>query len=162
MLFLLEEPGIAAVGPLLLYPQGTVQHAGVALGLRGTADHVLRGLPADADGYFGMLACTREVSAVTFACTMLRKADYIAVGGLEELYRTHYQDVDFCLRLLDQGKKILYTPRATLMHYESATRGTSYDAVDRALFLDVWQDTIAKGDPYSRWESEAREHEVAV
>ena len=160
LLFLLEEPGIAAVGPLLLYPQGTVQHAGVALGLRGTADHVLRGLPANADGYFGMLACTREVSAVTFACTMLRKADYVAIGGLQELYRTHYQDVDFCLRLLAQGRKILYTPRATLMHYESATRGTSYDAVDRALFLDVWQDTIAKGDPYSRWEAEAREHGV--
>jgi GT2 family glycosyltransferase len=160
LLFLLEEKDVAAVGPLLLYPQRTVQHAGVALGLRGTADHVMRGLPADADGYFGTLACTREVSAVTFACVMLRKTDYLSIGGLEELYRTHYQDVDFCLRHGAQGTKILYTPRAVLIHYESATRGSAYDAVDRALFLDSWAETIAKGDPYSRWEPEARRQEV--
>jgi len=156
LLFLLEQPGVGAVGPLLLYPDRKVQHAGVALGMRGTADHVMRGLAADADGYFGALASTREVSAVTFACTMLRKADYLDAGGLEELYRTHYQDVDLCLRLQAQGKKIVYTPRTTVIHYESATRGTAYDALDRALFLDAWSDVIARGDGYSRWEPEAR------
>jgi GT2 family glycosyltransferase len=157
MLFLLEDPSVVAVGPMLLYPDGTVQHAGVALGLRGTADHVLRGLPRDADGYFGSLVCTREVSAVTFACTMLRKVDYIAAHGLDELYQTHYQDVDMCLKLSEDGRTILYTPRSVLIHYESATRGPKYDAIDRMLFLDGWGHRIAKGDPYSRWDNEARQ-----
>lgn len=156
LLFLLEQPSVGAVGPVLFYPDGTVQHAGVAIGMRGTADHVLRGLPADADGYFGSLACSREVSAVTFACAMVRKADYLAVGGLEELYRTHYQDVDLCLRLGARGHKIICTPRTHLIHYESATRGTKYDHLDRALFIDTWAETLAKGDGFSRWESEAR------
>lgn len=156
MLFLLEDSTVAAVGPMLLYPDHTIQHAGVALGLRGTADHVLRGLPRDADGYFGSLVCTREVSAVTFACVMLRKADYINAHGLDELYQTHYQDVDLCLKLIEDGRRILYTPRSVLVHHESATRGPKYDAVDRMLFLDSWGSHIARGDPYSRWENEAR------
>jgi GT2 family glycosyltransferase len=162
MLFLLDDPEVAAVGPMLLYPDGTVQHAGVALGIRGTADHVLRGLPADADGYFGSLACTREVSAVTFACVMMRRGDYDAVGGLQELYGTHYQDVDFCLRLRERGRRILYTPRTRLIHHESATRGSTYDAMDRALLLDAWGTTISFGDPYSRWEPAARAEVRAV
>jgi glycosyltransferase involved in cell wall biosynthesis len=156
MLFLLDDPDVGAVGPLLLYPNRTVQHAGVALGIRGTADHVLRGLPEDADGYFGSLACTREVSAVTFACAMVRREDYDVVGGLQELYQTHYQDVDFCLRLRELGRRILCTPRTRLVHHESATRGSGYDAMDRALLLDSWGATIGAGDPYSRWEPAAR------
>ena len=156
MLFLLDDPTVAAVGPMLIYPDGTIQHAGVALGMRGTADHVLRGLPNDADGYFGSLACTREVSAVTFACAMVRRTDYDEVGGLSEFYATHYQDVDICLRLRTPGKRILYTPRTRLVHHESATRGPRYDAIDRALLIDSWGDVIGAGDPYARWEPEAR------
>jgi GT2 family glycosyltransferase len=156
MLFLLEEPEVGAVGPMLLYPNGTVQHAGIALGMRGTADHVMRGLPADSDGYFGALACTREVSGITFACAMVRKSDYLAVGGLQELYATAYQDVDFCLRLRERGLRILYTPRARLVHRESATRGSRYDMMDRELLLDAWGKVIAAGDPFARWEPAAR------
>lgn len=155
MLFLLDDPEVGAVGPLLLYPNRKVQHAGVALGIRGTADHVLRGLPEDADGYFGSLACTREVSAITFACAMVRREDYNAVGGMQELYQTHYQDVDFCLRLRELGRRILCTPRTRLVHHESATRGSRYDVIDRALLLDSWGATIRSGDPYSRWEPAA-------
>ena len=114
MVFLLEQPDVGVVGPMLLYPDGTVQHAGIALGIRGTADHVMRGVDAGSDGYFGALSCTREVSGVTFACAMVRKAVYLNLGGLNELYSTHYQDVDFCLRILSIGNKILYTPRARL------------------------------------------------
>jgi len=141
---------------MLLYPDRTVQHAGVALGIRGTADHVLRGLPPDADGYFGSLACTREVSAVTFACVMMRRADYGAVGGLQEMFATHYQDVDFCLRLRERRRRILYTPHARLIHHESATRGSRYDVMDRALLLDGWGSIISEGDPYARWEPATR------
>jgi GT2 family glycosyltransferase len=151
MVFLLEQPDVGVVGPMLLYPNGTVQHAGIALGIRGTADHVMRGFEANSDGYFGALSCTREVSGVTFACAMVSRELYMSLGGLNELYSTHYQDVDFCLRVLSIGKKILYTPRARVLHRESATRGDRYDNLDRALLLDAWSQLLAAGDPYARW-----------
>ncbi len=156
MMFLLDEPDVGAVGPMLVYPDNKVQHAGVAVGIRGTADHVLRGLDCNDDGYFGSLNCTREVTAVTFACAMLRKSRYLELGGLQEYYATHYQDVDFCLRLRQLGLRNLYTPRTKLVHYESATRGGSYDHLDRALLIDCWSTEISKGDEFSRWEPAAR------
>jgi O-antigen biosynthesis protein len=156
LLFFMDDPKVTVVGPKLLYPNGTVQHAGVALGMRGTADHVLRGLPEKADGYFGSLTCSREVSAVTFACAMMRRADYLAADGLEELFQSHYQDVDLCLRLRSKGQQIVYTPRARLVHHESATRGNKYNLVDRLLLLDRWGSLVGEGDPYSRWVQESR------
>ena len=134
--------------PFLLYPNGTVQHAGVVLGIRGTADHVMRGFPGDADGYAGSLSCTREVSAVTGACMLVRRDLFTELGGFDEHFATHYQDVDLCLRLRSSGARILCTPRAVLRHHESTTRGGHYDHVDRALLLDAWGETIARGDPY--------------
>jgi GT2 family glycosyltransferase len=148
MVGLAERPGVGAVGPLLLYPDGTVQHAGVVLGLRGTADHIMRGFPGDGDGYAGSLSCTREVSAVTGACMLVRRDVLDELGGLDEHFATHYQDVDLCLRIRASGRRILYTPRAVLAHHEGATRGAFYDHVDRALLLDAWGETIGRGDPY--------------
>jgi GT2 family glycosyltransferase len=145
---LAEQDGVGAVGPLLLYPNGRVQHAGVVLGLRGTADHIMRGFPATADGYAGSLSCTREVSAVTAACMLMRRPLFADLGGFDEHFSTHYQDVDLCLRVRRSGRRILYTPRAVLRHHEGATRGQHYDHLDRALLLDAWGDTIARGDPY--------------
>jgi GT2 family glycosyltransferase len=145
----LAEPGdVGAVGPLLLYPNGTVQHAGVVLGLRGTADHIMRGFPSDADGYAGSLSCSREVSAVTGACMLVRRRLFLEAGGFDEHFATHYQDVDLCLRLRRDGRRILFTPRSVLRHHENATRGSYYDHLDRALLLDAWGETIASGDPY--------------
>ncbi len=144
----MQLPKVGAVGPMLLYPNRSVQHAGVALGLRGTADHVMRGSPPDADGYAGSLACTREVVAVTAACLMVRRQLYLDLGGLREQYGTHYQDVDFCLRVRAAGFSLLYTPATSLIHHESATRGTDYDHLDRALFKDAWDHIILSGDPY--------------
>jgi GT2 family glycosyltransferase len=144
----LHAPGVGIVGPVLLYPDRSVQHAGVVLGFRGTADHVMRGFPADSDGYAGSLSCTREVSAVTGACLAIRRADYVALGGLLDLYGTAYQDVDLCLRVREQGRRILCVATARLVHHESATRGTAYDFLDRALLLDTWGEVIERGDPY--------------
>jgi len=148
MLFYLDDPDVAITGPMLIYPNRTVQHAGIILGLRGTADHAMRGYPSDANGYAGSLSCPRNVSAVTGACLMMRKDDYIRMGGLVEYYGTHYQDVDFCLRFLSAGKRIVYVPYAVLVHHEGATRGRDYDHLDRALLIDIWGETIARGDPY--------------
>jgi GT2 family glycosyltransferase len=148
LLLYAEQPDVGAVGPRLVFPDESIQHAGVILGPRGTADHVMRGFPARADGYAGSLSCTRESSCVTAACLMVRKDKYLAVGGLNEFFVRHYDDVDFCLRLRAKGWRNLYAAGATLIHHESKTRGSVYSYTDRVLLLDHWEPTIRAGDPY--------------
>jgi glycosyltransferase involved in cell wall biosynthesis len=148
MLLYLDDPKVAIVGPKLIYPNRTIQHAGVTLGLRGTADHIMRGFPWDADGYAGSLSCPRDVAAITGACLMMRREDYLSSGGLLDYYGTHYQDLDLCLRFLSSGSRNVYVPYAVLVHYEGATRGDTYNHLDRALLLDTWGDVISKGDPF--------------
>jgi O-antigen biosynthesis protein len=148
MLYYAEQQDVGAVGALLLYPNGTVQHAGVALGFRGTADHLVRGFNPASDGYAGSLSCAREVSVVTAACLLVKRSLYEDLGGLNEHYRTAYQDVDFCLRLLlNKGKRNIFTPRARLYHHESYSRKSFYDLIDRGLLLDCWDEWIPR-DPY--------------
>lgn len=143
------QKDIGAVGSLLLFPDNSIQHAGVILGPRGTADHVMRGFPADSDGYAGTLTTAREVIAVTAACLMVKKDLYELAGGLNEHYFTQYQDVDFCLTLNQQlHRRNIFTPHAKLTHYESVSRKTYYDLVDRYLFLDRWNNLLKSGDPY--------------
>lgn len=143
-----HQPDVGAAGGLLLYPDGTVQHAGVVVGMSGVADHVMRGFAADDDGYFGSLACVREVLALTAACLMLKKKDFLRLNGFDERFRTHFQDVDLCLRLASQGLRLVYTPRALLLHHESATRGHEYDRDDSTLLLELWSEVYRRGDPY--------------
>jgi GT2 family glycosyltransferase len=147
--FYAEQPEVGAAGALLTYENGTVQHAGVALGMRGTADHVMRGFPIEADGYAGNLACAREVSVITGACLMIRAPLFREIGGFNPHYFTAYQDVDLCLRLRARGLRVICTPRARLLHDEFVSRPQSYyDMVDRMLLLDQWEDVIERGDPY--------------
>jgi GT2 family glycosyltransferase len=143
-----QQPEVGAAGALLAYEDKTVQHAGVALGMRGTADHVMRRFPIDVDGYAGSLVCAREVSAVTGACLMTRKALFNEVGGFNEHFFTAYQDVDLCLRLRARGLRIIATPQALLFHHESTSRQKYYDMIDRMLLLDLWESAIDRGDPY--------------
>jgi GT2 family glycosyltransferase len=148
LLLYAEQPDVGAVGPRLVFPDSSIQHAGVILGPRGTADHVMRGFPAQSDGYAGSLSCTREASCVTAACLMVRKDKYLAVGGLDEFFVRHYDDVDFCLRLRARGLRNLYAAGATLVHHESKSRGPVYSYTDRVLLLDHWEPAIKAGDPY--------------
>ncbi|HVF70202.1 MAG TPA: glycosyltransferase [Chthoniobacterales bacterium] len=144
-----EQPEVGAAGALLIYEDRTVQHAGVTLGMRGTADHVMRGFPMTVDGYAGNLACAREVSVVTAACLMTRASVFQEIGGFSPHYFTAYQDVDLCLRLRTRGLRVICTPRACLLHDEFVSRPQSYyDMVDRMLLLDQWEEVIEKGDPY--------------
>lgn len=116
-----KEVGI--VGAKLLYPNGTIQHAGVVMGL-GIASHAFKHLPSDSHGYFGLASVIRNYSAVTGACMLMRKEVYEELGGLdEENFRIAYNDVDMCLRAIERGYKIIYTPYALLYHYESISRG---------------------------------------
>jgi O-antigen biosynthesis protein len=147
LLYYCEQKDVGAAGALLVYENRTVQHAGVALGMRGT-DHLMRGFPLDADGYAGSLACAREVSAVTAACMMMRKSLFEKIGGFNEHFFTAYQDLDLCLRLRDRGLRIIYTPRTVVIHHEWTSRKTYYDMVDRSLLLDQWEPVIEAGDPY--------------
>jgi GT2 family glycosyltransferase len=148
LLYYTEQPNVGAAGALLLQENGAVQHGGVVLGIRGTADHVMRGFTAKSDGYAGSLSCAREVSAVTAACMMMRKSTFQDLQGFNEHFFTIYQDLDLCLRLRERGLRIIWTPQAMLLHHESVSRQKYYDLVDRYLLLDQWQETIERGDPY--------------
>jgi GT2 family glycosyltransferase len=148
LVYYAEQPDVGAAGALLAYDDKTVQHAGVALGMRGTADHTMRRFPIDLDGYAGSLACAREVSAVTGACLMIPKALFEEIGGFNEHFFTAYQDVDLCLRLRARGLRVICTPQALLLHHESISRRNYYDMVDRMLLLDQWEHVIERGDPY--------------
>lgn len=144
-----EQPDVGAAGALLAYDNRTVQHAGVALGMRGTADHTMRHWAITADGYAGTLACAREVSVVTGACLMTRKSVFEQIGGFNEHFFTAYQDVDVCLRLRARGLRVICTPRALLLHHEFISRPSYYyDIIDRMLLLDRWEEMIERGDPY--------------
>jgi GT2 family glycosyltransferase len=148
LLYYAEQPEVGAAGALLIYEDRTVQHAGVALGMRGTADHTMRGFPMGVDGYAGSLACAREVSAVTAACLMMRKSLFHEIGGFNEHFFTAYQDVDLCLRLRERGLRLICTPQALVIHHESVSRRSYYDMIDRTLLLDQWESMIERGDPY--------------
>jgi len=148
LLLYAQHEDAGAAGALLTYADGTVQHAGIILGPRGTADHLMRGFPQDVDGYMGSLACPREVTAVTAAAAMVSRRKFKMVGGFCERFQRHYDDLDFCLRLRSRGFRNLFVPTAKLVHHESRSRGAKYDFTDRVLLLDRWESTIDQGDPY--------------
>jgi len=125
MAALLMRPGTGAVGAKLLWPNGMVQHGGVIGGqYGGLAGHVGNGWEAQDSGYLGINQLTQRFSAVTAACLLLRRADFHAVGGLDErAFPVAFNDVDLCLKLRRRGLAIIWTPEARLIHAESATRG---------------------------------------
>ena len=142
-------PAVGAVGPLLARPDGLVEQAGVAIGLRDPASPMLTGFPADGDGYYGALPCAREVSALSAECLFLSKAHFEAEGGFNEFYSCEYEDFDLCQRLARRGLKSVYAPRPRLVNHRTpASRRAGTDTIDRALFVDCWYDELMRGDPY--------------
>ena len=118
------RPEIGCVGAKLYYPDRTIQHAGVILGLGGVAGHAHRHFPADNDGYCGRLKLVHNLSAVTAACLLVRKSTFQEVGGFDETnLPVAYNDVDLCLKVREAGYRNLWTPYAELYHHESASRG---------------------------------------
>ena len=132
MLLYARVPGVGAVGAFLLYPNGTVQHAGLVLGIQGPANHAHRGAAAADAGYLGRLRCAHNVSAVTGACMLVRRSVWGAVGGMDEALPVAYNDVDFCLALRKAGLRCVVTPDARLCHYESLSRGVDVSGENRA------------------------------
>ncbi len=131
MASLAARPEAGAVGALLLYPDGTVQHAGIILGMRGIADHAFRHEDGAGRGYLDLLRSRREMAAVTGACLAVSAGHFDAVGGFDESLAVTANDIDLCLRLRKRGWKTIWTPWAVLEHAESKTRGI--DHTDAAI-----------------------------
>ncbi|PZS07852.1 MAG: hypothetical protein DLM64_14015 [Solirubrobacterales bacterium] len=149
---LLEEAlraEVGAVAPLLLYPDGTIQHAGAALGLHGYAGHPFAGLAPDTETPFGRAAGgTRNWLAVTAACMMVQREKFLAAGGFDESFVVAGNDVDLCLRLTMAGHRSLCVPHAKLVHDESRSRGAHIDPGDFVASERSYGDFRTVGDPF--------------
>jgi len=142
------KPNIGAVGALLFYPNDTIQHAGVLVGVGGITSHAFEGLPRNDQGYKGLVQTVRECSAVTGACMMIKKSLFEQVGRFDENLAYSFNDVDLCLRLREKGHCVIYTPYAQLYHHGTASRPYVQDNNEIRYFVKLWHDVILKGDPY--------------
>ena len=123
---------VGAVGAKLLYPDDTIQHAGVLIGHGGGVGHTFTGTPVEAPVHFGRMDIIQNVSCVTAACLVLRKSVFEEMDGLDEnKFAVAYNDVDLCLKIVSAGYRIVWTPYARLYHHESASRGKATTAHDR-------------------------------
>ena len=151
-----QRPDVGAVGAKLYYPDDTIQHAGVLMGINGSAGHSHKSYPRTAVGDMYRLVTTQDYMAVTGACLMTKTALYRANGGLdEEKFAVAYNDVDYCLKLWQRGLLNVYTPRAEAYHYESKSRGLDtlsenakrYER-EKANFYAKYKQYIDNYDPY--------------
>ena len=129
------QPRIGCVGAKLYYPNDTIQHAGVTLGLGGVAGHPHKHRARADLGYFGRAAVHHDVSAVTAACLLIRREVWDELGGLDERLSVAFNDVDFCLRVREAGYRNIFTPFAELYHHESPSRGEDVAPEKRARFV---------------------------
>lgn len=150
-----QREDVGAVGVKLYYPDGTIQHAGTIIGVYGVAGHVFRGLYKNTHGYFARESHIQNLSAVTAACIMAKRSVYEEVGYMEEAFAVAFNDIDFCLKIIKSGKKIIYNPFVEFTHYESKSRGAE-DTPEKQerfkkeidLFYERWGEYKKKGDPY--------------
>ena len=146
-----QQEEIGAVGSKLLYPDGRLQHIGMVLGINGYPAHLFHQAPAGHPGYMAHANLIRNYSAVTGAALMMRHALFDDMGGLGEEFPVDYNDTDLCLRLLQKGYRIVYTPYSLLYHHESAALSTgrlNKDATN--LFRQRWKDILANDPLYNR------------
>jgi ADP-heptose:LPS heptosyltransferase/GT2 family glycosyltransferase len=144
-----QRPEIASVGPQLLYPDRTVQHAGMFLMPKtGWAEHAFRGAPEDDPGYFGLALTQRNVIAVTGACMLTRRELFEKLGRFNEAHRIVNNDLDYCLRAWRQGLLTVFTPYAKLLHHERASRSALPEEYRVREFEQQWRAVFTDGDPY--------------
>jgi GT2 family glycosyltransferase len=141
-----QRPDIGAAGARLLYPSGTLQHAGITIGIGDGSGHVGRG--KHACRYWPWLEVTRNVSAVTGACLAVRNELFAQVGGFDERFPVNYNDVDLCLRIVRAGYRIVYESTAVLEHRECQSRRGGVAFSERQQWYSCWADELDRGDPY--------------
>ncbi len=155
MLMYAQREDVGIVGSLLLYPDNTVQHAGVILGIQGIAGHSHKNLPAADNGYFNRLCLVQDYSCVTAACMMIRKTLFQKVNRFDEHFKVAFNDIDLCLKVRQENYLVVYTPYAKLYHYESKSRGIE-DTPEKLArfqseimrFRNKWHHLLNEGDPY--------------
>ena len=169
MLMFAQREDVGAVGAKLYYPDDTVQHAGVIIGLGGVAAHSHLAFPKAAHGYMNRLRVAQNLSAVTAACLLMRRSVYEEIGGMDMGYQVAFNDADFCMRIRSKGYLIVFTPFAELIHDESKSRGIE-DTPEKAerfesevqRFKAEWKKELANGDPYYNIHLTTREENFAV
>lgn len=155
MLGVCERSEVGAVGVKLIYPDNTIQHAGCVIGIGGIAGHMFVNMPSNRTGYLHKASILQDMSAVTAACMMMKRSAFEEAGGFEEKLSVAFNDVDFCLRVREQEKLIVYDPYVQLYHYESKSRGAedSPEKVRRfqeeiEFMRSRWAKLLKAGDPY--------------
>lgn len=155
MLGFASREDVGAVGVKLLYPDNTIQHAGIVFGVDRVATHLFRGLSRHLHGYFARESTIQDFSAVTAACMMAKRSTYEEVDYMDEDMPVAFNDLDFCLKIRKTGKLIVYDPFVNVIHYESKTRGYE-DTPEKVArfeaeiekFQNKWKDIYENGDPY--------------
>ena len=149
-----QRPEVGIVGARLYYPDNTIQHAGIVLGMGGCAGSLFVGLARSRGGYLHKAALQQDLSAVTAACFMVKKEAFEKVGGFEEKLAVAFNDVDFCLKVRHAGNLVVYDPYAELYHHESKTRGYENTEAKKRRFQEEieymrchWMPDILR-DPY--------------
>jgi O-antigen biosynthesis protein len=150
------RPGVGVVGARLWFPDGTLQHGGVVLGVGGVAGHAHKYLRRGEPGYMSRAVLIQNFSAVTAACLLVRKSIFQEVGGVDEELPVAFNDVDFCLRVMTKGYRNVWTPYAELIHHESASRGLEDSPEKQERFLrehllmrDRWGEPIRSDPAYN-------------
>jgi GT2 family glycosyltransferase len=143
-----QQEEIGVVGARLLLPDDRIQHVGLVLGVNNGAAHAFHEYPAGSIGYNAYTHLIRNYSAVSAAC-MATRADVIEkAGGFDEQFATDFNDIDFCLRVIQKGYRIVYTPYAELYHFEGTSiKRKIQDPAEVALFTSRWAEEI-RNDPY--------------
>ena len=155
MLMYAQMQNVGVVGCMLYYPDDTIQHAGVILGIGGVAGHSHKHVKAFEEGYNKRLMYVQELSAVTAACMMTKKSIYEDIGGLDEKFEVAFNDIDYCMRIRKVGFEVIFTPYAKMYHYESVSRGyETTEAKEKRFrgeterFLGKWGTEIKNGDEF--------------
>jgi GT2 family glycosyltransferase len=156
MLMFCQRQDVGAVGAKLYYPDNTIQHGGVIIGLGGVAGHSHKYFPQNAAGYCCRLLIQQNLSAVTAACMMVKTSVFDEMQGLDQSFTVGFDDVDFCMRIRMAGYLIVWTPYTEAYHFESKSRGCAGDTAEKkvhlnkdvTLFQGRWKRELAAGDPY--------------
>ncbi len=155
MLGVCQRPEVGAVGAKLLYPDGTIQHAGTVIGIGGIAGHMFVNMPGGHSGYLHKASLMLDYSAVTAACMMMKSSLFEQLGGFEERLSVAFNDVDLCLRANETGHLVVYDSYACLRHYESKSRGAEDSPEKVRRFQEEiefmrtrWEKLLKAGDPY--------------